>query len=81
MGFAVEATILDSEYAEAHGTTLAVAVPRLASGGRMNRIDVRWNVREQCAELVVDGRSLEEIVDPERAWGCRPLPGDFCAGR
>lgn len=47
----------------------------------MNRIDVRWNVREQCAELVVDGRSLEEIVDPERAWGCRPLPGDFCAGR
>lgn len=35
----------------------------------MNRIDVRWNVREQCAELVVDGRSLEEIVDPERAWG------------
>lgn len=47
----------------------------------MNRIDVRWNVREQCAELVVDGRSLEEIVDPERAWGVSPLPGDFCAGR
>lgn len=43
----------------------------------MNRIDVRWNVREQCAELVVDGRSLEEIVDPERAWGVSPFARRF----
>lgn len=45
----------------------------------MNRIGVRWNAREQCAELVVDGRSLAEIVDPEGAWGVSPFARRFFA--
>lgn len=43
----------------------------------MNRIGVRWNVREQCAQLVVDGRGLAENVDPEGGWGVSPFARRF----
>ncbi|MFJ2618327.1 hypothetical protein [Glutamicibacter sp. NPDC087344] len=46
----------------------------------VNQIGVRWNARKQCAELLLDGRSLAQFVDPAGDWCVSPFARRFLRG-
>lgn len=40
----------------------------------------RWNPSDQAVNLVIDGRAVIDIVDPQRQWGVSPFARRFSRG-
>lgn len=40
-------------------------------------IAARWNPTDQAVDLVIDGRSVIDIVDPQKQWGVSPFARRF----
>ncbi|GAA3666324.1 hypothetical protein GCM10023081_01450 [Arthrobacter ginkgonis] len=40
-------------------------------------IAARWNASDQAVDLVIDGRAVIDIVDPQKQWGVSPFARRF----
>jgi hypothetical protein len=46
----------------------------------ISSIMARWNPSDQAVDLVIDGRAVIDIVNPQRQWGVSPFARRFSRG-